>query len=455
MKNLFSHYDRRWIVVALALGAAVAGFWQPWLAAALAVLAAGAVLWPTGQRHGDLDALAALLGQIAQGSLTERLPRTQADPTLETMRRHLNSALDQTETAFREILGAMDANANQRTWRRLQTVGLHGLFKRVLDQMQRMLDTLDGAQVSIAREALLSRIFQRSEHGLSLAIEQVNSTLGTVCDDAERAEQLANTFSESAREMAQGAERMSLALGDANTRAAGGAQALTELSQKADAIRALTGNIDHIAKQTNLLALNASIEAARAGETGRGFAVVADEVRQLADQAQKSAEEIARAIGAMSESMEDATGQIAVLTGAVSDAKDTAGAFGQQLASAAESATQVGGLSATTGQGARTMHMAMSVVSQAQKARADADLIIRGETSELQTLSDSEREAQRIVAARRWTRDNRERQAVIDIYDRLFADLEKQMHVAAPSPRQAPGPGGSAGVKPQPKRPVM
>lgn len=63
---------------------------------------------------------------------------------------------------------------------------------------------------------------------------------------------------------------------------------------KTQQIGSIVDLITRIAHQTHLLALNATIEAARAGEHGRGFAVVADEVRKLAGDAGSSAEQIAK-----------------------------------------------------------------------------------------------------------------------------------------------------------------
>lgn len=64
------------------------------------------------------------------------------------------------------------------------------------------------------------------------------------------------------------------------------------LTTQSELASSISGQIHNILKQTQILSLNASIEAARAGEAGKGFAVVAGEMGQLAQQSERSIQEI-------------------------------------------------------------------------------------------------------------------------------------------------------------------
>ncbi len=69
-------------------------------------------------------------------------------------------------------------------------------------------------------------------------------------------------------------------------------ESVQQLADYSKEIVSIVNAITNIAEQTTLLALNASIEAARAGDAGRGFSVVANEVGKLAENSNKSADEI-------------------------------------------------------------------------------------------------------------------------------------------------------------------
>lgn len=429
MANLFSRFDRRIGLIAVLASGAGGSFYWPWISVAAVVVTGILLFLPAQSTAADSTRrVDELLDEIGQGKLEHRLPQAFKEPQLESIRVNLNSALDQTETTFREIIGGAEASADGQHYRRLQATGLHGTFRTVIERIQAILDKAAQAQESIALEALLSRIFLRSEKGLSKAITHVNGTVAKVGDDAAQVGIISSSFAASAQSMSEAAERMATALGSACASSETGVRALENLGQATAGINQLTAQIDNIAKQTNLLALNAAIEAARAGESGRGFAVVADEVRKLADQSQRTAEEIARAITIMASTTTEASARIGDLNQAVAEARTTSDTFSHELAKSGQSAKEVETLGAEIRHGVHDIEYLMRLLASAQKARADVSLILHGQVMEVNDLDEMEKQVVKIAESGKWLRGSEDREALIRIYDTYFANIEAQMH---------------------------
>ena len=133
----------------------------------------------------------------------------------------------------------------------------------------------------------------------TVAIEDSNNAVNEVVNTLEFINEMANSRSKGAEEMydlvADGDEKISSTTG-----------ILAQITSQLEEIKQVVTIIKSVAEQTNWLSINAAIESAHAGEAGKGFAVVAEEIRTLAEETADNAKRIAKAIGAIVSSVNEA-----------------------------------------------------------------------------------------------------------------------------------------------------
>ena len=136
--------------------------------------------------------------------------------------------------------------------------------------------TAAGIVTTMLRDEELKHIIRSQVEGLSASIEQAASAVQEMAASSEEVASISQTVAHVAEE---------------------GREQVKATASILDFIR-------RVANQTNLLGLNAAIEAARAGEQGKGFSVVAGEVRKLAEESNRSANEISGILNQFQATME-------------------------------------------------------------------------------------------------------------------------------------------------------
>lgn len=131
-------------------------------------------------------------------------------------------------------------------------------------------------------------------HELDRGLEKMGTTCREAAASAQEAEEKAQNGSRTALETFGHLDSVLRGLEDST-------QVVVAFSERIQQIHRFAEVITNLSRQTNLLALNAAIEASKAGEEGKGFAVVASEIRKLADNAEKSADQITTMLAQLDE----------------------------------------------------------------------------------------------------------------------------------------------------------
>ncbi|HTY60339.1 MAG TPA: methyl-accepting chemotaxis protein [Bacteroidota bacterium] len=249
-----------------------------------------------------LASISTVVGAIAQGDMTQRVPAGPADEFGE-LADHFNETVERLRGTLVHVAEAMGAVTSSASEISASTEEMAAGAQEQASQVGEVASSVEHLTESITGNARNSRLASDSAGKTTASAEQGSAVVGRTVEGMSR-------------------------IGDAVQRFSATIRSLQESTGR---IGGIVATIDDIADQTNLLALNAAIEAARAGDNGRGFAVVADEVRKLAERTAVATKEIAGMIARIQSDSRNAAGELTQGIAEVDSGVALAGEAGRML----------------------------------------------------------------------------------------------------------------------------
>jgi methyl-accepting chemotaxis protein len=309
-----------------------------------------------------------VMKRLAEGDLEINVPYTNSRTEIGFMARCLNVFK---KNAVEKIDMERQQHEKEARFRQEKQDAMQQLARDFEKEVKGIVNQVASAatQLTGAAKAMTETVSVSSTSATN-AFSVSEQTSGSVRNVAEATDQL----SDSVREISAQLQKTNLMVRDSVAKADGAdvhANALTNASEKINEVMEI---ISSIASQINLLSLNATIEAARAGEAGKGFSVVANEVKALANQTDKSVQEIRAVIEEMKSASDDIFHALKGIKDSVSHIAEAAGS----VASAVEE------------QSATTSEIASNMQAAANGSKIIAESLNSVRTSSVNASSASE-----------------------------------------------------------------
>lgn len=214
----------------------------------------------------------------------------------------------------------------------------------------------------------------RDTHELATVVARTVDGVGRIAERVQSVARSSDVMAVVAEQGAAAVQRTVAGMSRIQDAVHASSRQIRELAAAGDEIGAAVTAIRRIAEQTNLLSLNAAIEAARAGQHGRGFSVVASEVRRLADQAERSAEQVgellARVQGGMAAVVRGMEAESAQVNEGTQLAEAAGEALEQILVAVERTLGDLGGIGETANAMAVEQRTALATLAGAEDERA-------------------------------------------------------------------------------------